>query len=62
MVVSVWIEAHVNPGGSFRHLDEGDILNDVGEQPFAFTVRRIWIYPKLTEIYRHRDQPLADIW
>ena len=65
MVVSVFValEADVDLGGSFRrHLNEGDILNDVGEQPLAFTVRRIWICPKLTEVYRHRDQPLADIW
>jgi hypothetical protein len=55
------LEANVNFGGSFRrHLDEGDILDDVGEQPFAFTVRRVWICPKLTEVGRHRGQPLAD--
>jgi hypothetical protein len=55
------LKADVNLGGSFRrHLKEGDILNDMGEQPFAFTGRRIWICPKLSEVYRHRDQPLAD--
>ncbi len=55
------LEADVDPGGAFRrHFDEGDILNDVGEQPFAFTVRRIRICPELAEVYRHRDQPLAD--
>lgn len=41
-------------------LTRGDILNDVGEQPFAFTVRRIRICPRLTEVDRHRDQPMAD--
>ena len=55
------LEADVNLGGSFRRqLDEGDILDDVGEQPLAFAVWRIRICPKLFEVRRHRDQPLAD--
>src|SRR4029077_19222460 len=55
------LEADVNLGGPFRrHLDEGDVLNDVGEQPFAFASRRIRICPKLAEVYCHRDQPLAN--
>ncbi|MGY8685796.1 hypothetical protein Q2941_50085 [Bradyrhizobium sp. UFLA05-153] len=46
MVVSVLdfasLEADVNLGGPFRrHLGEGDVLNDVGEQPLAFAVRRM---------------------
>ncbi|MCP3420008.1 hypothetical protein NLM16_38525 [Bradyrhizobium brasilense] len=55
------LEANMNFGGSFRrHLDEGDIFDDVSEQPFAFTIRRVWICPKLVEVDRHRGQPLAN--
>src|SRR5882757_914906 len=54
------LEADVDLSGSFRrHLDESYILYDVGEQPFAFTVRRIRICPKLIEVYCHRYQSLA---
>ena len=37
-----------------------DVLDDVGEQSFAFAVRRIRIFPELIEVCRHGDQPLAD--
>ncbi|WP_245288263.1 hypothetical protein [Bradyrhizobium sp. Ec3.3] len=54
-------EADVNLGSAFRrHLDEGGILDDVGEQSLAFAVWRIRICPEPVEVDRHRDQPLAD--
>ena len=55
------LEADVNLGGPFhRHLDEGDVLNEVGEQPLAFAGWRIRICPKLAEVCCHGDQALAD--
>ena len=47
--------------GTFRlQLDKGDVFNDVGEQPLAFSVWGIGIAPKLLEVHRHGDEPLVD--
>ena len=48
-------------GDSFRReFDECGIFNEVGEQPFAFAVRRVGIGPELLEVCSHRDKPFPD--
>src|SRR6266478_3298696 len=43
-----------------REFDERGILDEVGEQTFAFAVRRARISPELLEVCGHRDEPFAD--
>ena len=55
------LEADMEGGRSFRwQSHERDILDDVGEEPFALTVRQAWIKPKRFEICCHGGQSIAD--
>ena len=55
------LEADMDLGRSFgRKFDQRDILDDVGEQSFAFAVRQARITPERFEVRRHGDQPIAD--
>src|SRR6202166_3701078 len=55
------LEADMDPGDSFcRKFDQRDILDDVGEQPFALAVRQTLMAPERFEVCRHGDEPIPD--
>lgn len=55
------LEADMDPCRSLdRELHERDILDDVGEQPLALTVREARIGPKRCEVRGHGDEPITD--
>ena len=55
------LESDMDSGGAFlRKLDQCHIFDDVGEQTFALSIRRIRIIPDFLEVCCHRDQPLAN--
>ncbi len=55
------LEADLEGGLSGRRqFHERDVLDDVGEEPFALAVRQARITPKRFEICRHGDQTITD--